>query len=119
MKAVLTLEFAANEAQLAADVLALVAARNGAPIENDTRAESVTGKERETSTSVRSHRMNRKKDITHGDIRDLMGEVIEIDEDVKRAILDEMNRIGTKCVGTIKDEHLADFYDFLQSLRGE
>lgn len=55
--------------------------------------------------------------VTHDDIRDLMAEVIEADDDNRSKVLKQLAKIGAKSVGTIKDEDLDDFFEFLQSLK--
>lgn len=59
----------------------------------------------------------RSTDVTHDDVRDIMAEVIEADEDNRPKVLKQLNKIGAKSVGTIKDEDIADFFDFLHSLK--
>lgn len=71
----------------------------------------------EPEEDARPARNTKATDVTHDDIRDLMVGVIEADEDVKPKILKQLSKIGAKSVGTIKDEHVADFFEFLQSLK--
>ena len=62
-------------------------------------------------------RDERSSGVTHDDIRDLMAEVIDADEDNRPKVLKQLSKIGAKSVGTIKDEDVADFFGFLQSLK--
>lgn len=59
----------------------------------------------------------RNDTVTHDDIRDLMSEVIEADDENRAKVLKQLGKIGAKSVGTIKDEDLPGFYEFLQTLK--
>lgn len=65
----------------------------------------------------RPERGNRQDNVTHDDIRDLMADVIDADETNRSKVLKQLSKIGAKSVGTIKDEDVADFFEFLQSLK--
>lgn len=80
-------------------------------------AEDPEPDENEDARPERGAKPGRNTDVTHDDVRDLMAEVIEADEDNRPKVLKQLNKIGAKSVGTIKDEDLADFFGFLQSLK--
>lgn len=65
----------------------------------------------------RSDRGNRQDSVTHDDVRDLMADVIEEDDANRIKVLKQLNKIGAKSVGMIKDDDLVDFFEFLQSLK--
>ena len=59
------------------------------------------------------------KGVTLGDICDLTAEVTKADADNRLKILKRLGEIGAKSITMLKDEHFADFFEFLRSLRGE
>lgn len=92
---------------------------DGAP-ERPRHAETEPDNEHEDDNNARPEpapRAERPGSVTHDDIRDLMANVIEADEDNRPKVLKQLGKIGAKSVGTIKDEDLADFFEFLQSLK--
>ena len=58
--------------------------------------------------------------ITLDDVRDLLAEVIEADEENNRPkVMKRLKDMGAKSVSSIPSEEVDGFYDFLQSLRNE
>jgi hypothetical protein len=87
--------------------------RNAAPEpEPEPEAGKDTGPEPENDEPGRY-----QNDVTHDDVRELMAGVIELEDGNRSKILKQLNRIGAKSVGAIKDEDLSDFFDFLQALK--
>ncbi len=151
LKTVLTVEFAADEMQIAANAMQLIAAARKGTLavtgddpepkdEKDPEPEKPTRSRRSRRTTdeapatrsrrsepepepeaeendARPERGGRSTDVTHDDIRDLMAEVIEYDDSNRSKVLKQLTKIGAKSVGTIKDEDVADFFEFLQTLK--
>lgn len=57
--------------------------------------------------------------VSRDDIRDLMADVIGADADNRTAALDWLRDHDARSVGTLKAEHLREFYDFLTDLKNK
>lgn len=55
--------------------------------------------------------------LTHDDVRDLMAEVIESDETLKGKIAKELKAFNARSVGTLAEDDLPEFFDFLKGLK--
>ena len=118
MKTVLTLEFAVDEMQLIIDVLALIAAaRNDTPAEGKSIVKSNPGMATRTHIVQKETADYPSRIFTHDDIRDLMPEVMERDEDNRPEVLRRMEELGANRISEIAPEDVADFYEFLRSLK--
>lgn len=83
---------------------------------NDPEPED-SGNDPEPEDERRPQQGNRQDEVTHDDIRDLMAEVIDADDANRAKVLKQLTKIGAKSVGTIRDEDVAEFFEFLQTLK--
>lgn len=58
-----------------------------------------------------------KSGVTHDDIREVMVGVIDADDSNRERVLAKLKAVGAKSVGTIPDDELGGFYEFLVGLK--